>query len=248
MEPQHPESNGLQRLADTLRDYHCARIRAQAVVDLLRDRAVAVEEEDRRRILACEDLAVLRAWTLHAATAASAREFAAVRPPGPRIDLYEDTPNAALRNLGDEFEARFGARLRAQVLLDLLEDLDVRVDPATGVRICAGDVSTLRRWTFRVAEVHRPAELFDGEDDPLDAIERMAADPARRDDPFVVSFVRARARGQVKVFLRVLASRGIEIDEATRERALACADEETMGRWLHLAATADSAAAVFVVP
>ncbi|MDB4928283.1 MAG: hypothetical protein JWM10_767 [Myxococcaceae bacterium] len=247
MEPRETETRGLQVLADALRDYHCARIRARVVVDLLCDRGVPVEEEVRRRILACEDLAVLRAWTLHATTAVSAEQFGATVP-GPRVDLYEDTPNAALRAMGDEFEARFGARLRAQALLDLLEDLAVRVEPAVGVRICAGDAPVLRRWTLRVAAVRRPSELFDDAPDPLDAIERMAADPAHRDNPLVASFARAKARGQVKVLLRVLAARGVEVDESTRQRALSCADPETIDRWLCRAATADSAAAVFAVP
>lgn len=248
MEPRRPEPRGLQPLADTLRDYHCARIRAQAVVDLLRDRAVAVGEEDRRRILACEDPTVLRAWAVHATTAASAEEFAAARPPGPRADLYEDAPNATLRSLGDEFEARFGARLRAQVLLDLLDDLGVRVDPAAGLRILAGDAPSLRRWTLQVAEGYRPPELFDGASDPLDLIERMAADPAHRGHPLVVPFLRARTRGRAKSLLRVLAAKGIEVDEPTRQRALACDDEGTIERWLHRAVTAESAAAVFTAP
>lgn len=107
------DGRGLRVLADALRDYHCARIRAQVVVDLLGDRSVPVEEADRRRILACEDLLVLRAWALRATTAVSAGEFAPAQPPQPRVDLYEETPSAALREMGDEFETRFGARLRA---------------------------------------------------------------------------------------------------------------------------------------
>lgn len=242
---ERPGGRGLRLLADTLRDYHCARIRAQVVVDLLLDRGILVEEADRRRILACEDLAIVRAWTLHATTAVSAEEFLPPRPSGPRIDLYEDTPNAALRDLGDEFEARFGASLRAQALLDLLDDLGVRVEPVTGVRICAGDTSTLRRWTRRVAEVHRPPELFDDPFDPLDAIERMAEDPAHKNNPLVTPFLRAKARGKVTVLLRVLAARGVEVDEATRQRVLACADEDTIDRWLHRAVVASSTRDVF---
>lgn len=117
-----------------------------------------------------------------------------------------------------------------------------------GVRICAGDASALRRWTHRVAEVRRPSELFDDVPDPLDAIERIAEDPAYGDHPIVASFAQAKARGQVKVLLRVLAARGVEVDEAMRQRVLSCADSETIDRWLHRAATADSAAAVFAVP
>ena len=248
MEPDHYESRGLHILADTLREYHRARIRAQVVVDLLCDRGVPVEETDRRRILACGNLAVLRGWTLHATTASSAEEFAAAPRPGLRIDLYENTASASLRALGDEFEARFGAQLRAEALLELLEDLDVHTDLATRVRVGTGDASALRRWTCRVAEVHRPPELFDDTFDPVEAIERMAAVPAHRAHPLVASFVQARTRGQVKALLRVLESRGVEVDEATRERALACADEATIDRWFCLAATATSAAAVFAAP
>lgn len=46
------------------------------------------------------------------------------------------------------------------------------------------------------------------------------------------------ARGEAQALLRVLARRGFAIDEATRERVLACGDLETLGAWLDLAVSA----------
>ncbi|MEZ4409568.1 MAG: hypothetical protein R3A52_24310, partial [Polyangiales bacterium] len=45
--------------------------------------------------------------------------------------------------------------------------------------------------------------------------------------------------------LRVLARRGVSVDEATRARVMECADRATLETWLDQAATAQGAAEVF---
>lgn len=52
-----------------------ARGRAQAVVDLLEDRQIAVSDEMRARVLACRDVALLRSWLIRAATVRTAEEL-----------------------------------------------------------------------------------------------------------------------------------------------------------------------------
>lgn len=71
-----------------------------------------------------------------------------------------------------------------------------------------------------------------------------AASPAQRARGALVEVrgVALRALGQS--VLRVLARRGVNVDEATRARALECADRATLEAWLDRAATAEGAVEV----
>ncbi|MDP3220897.1 MAG: hypothetical protein Q8S73_42825, partial [Deltaproteobacteria bacterium] len=54
-----------------------------------------------------------------------------------------------------------------------------------------------------------------------------------------------KLEGEASALLRVLARRGITIDDGTRARVLACSDAATLDAWLDRAATAADAAEVF---
>jgi hypothetical protein len=57
---------------------------------------------------------------------------------------------------------------------------------------------------------------------------------------------RGEAKGEAKAVLTVLRARGIEVDDETRERILACTDIEQLDIWVARAATVGSAEEIFV--
>lgn len=54
-----------------------------------------------------------------------------------------------------------------------------------------------------------------------------------------------KAEGEAKALLLVLAGRGIDVSDETRERITNCTDHATLSTWLTRAATATSAAEIF---
>ncbi|MBK6528245.1 MAG: hypothetical protein IPF99_01235 [Deltaproteobacteria bacterium] len=54
-----------------------------------------------------------------------------------------------------------------------------------------------------------------------------------------------KLEGEASALLRVLARRGIAIDDGMRARVLACSDAATLDAWLDRAATAADATEVF---
>lgn len=53
--------------------------------------------------------------------------------------------------------------------------------------------------------------------------------------------------GEAKAILMVLETRGLEVSDETRERILACTDQETLESWIHKAVTVRSVEELFVV-
>jgi hypothetical protein len=51
-------------------------------------------------------------------------------------------------------------------------------------------------------------------------------------------------RGRAGSILRLLAARGVQVDEASRQRILACTDMATLDRWFDRSLNATSLAAV----
>ncbi|MFC5819693.1 hypothetical protein [Nonomuraea harbinensis] len=58
---------------------------------------------------------------------------------------------------------------------------------------------------------------------------------------------KGEARGEAKAILMVLETRGLEVSDETRERILACTDQETLESWIHKAVTVRSVEELFVV-
>jgi hypothetical protein len=54
-----------------------------------------------------------------------------------------------------------------------------------------------------------------------------------------------KAEGEAQAILRILAARGIDVPERTRERILVCADLDVLGRWLDRSVHAQSADELF---
>lgn len=49
---------------------------------------------------------------------------------------------------------------------------------------------------------------------------------------------KGRAQGRAEGILRILAARGVQVDEPTRQRILACTDLPTLDRWFDCALNA----------
>jgi predicted transposase YdaD len=61
-----------------------------------------------------------------------------------------------------------------------------------------------------------------------------------REEALAEGEARAKAEGRAEGILALLSVRGVDIDEATRERILSCKDEAILDRWLRNAVTAES--------
>jgi hypothetical protein len=56
---------------------------------------------------------------------------------------------------------------------------------------------------------------------------------------------RGRAEGEARSLLRVLAARGFDVPDDTRDQVMSCTDTTQLNRWLDKAATAKTLAEVF---
>lgn len=56
---------------------------------------------------------------------------------------------------------------------------------------------------------------------------------------------KGRAEGEAKFILRALKRRGIEVDDASRERIESCTDQETLAQWFDRALDAASVTDLF---
>ncbi len=120
-------------------------------------------------------------------------------------------------------------------------DLDQVPEPELRTRLVRSIMDVLNE---KMIEGLKELVMNQGNEFPRNpALRKLADEWAARFGPELEA--RGEAKGEAKALLQIAALRGLELDEASRARVLACQDLGQLERWIQRALTAESALELF---